>query len=103
MNVTSEKALVVAVPVATLLGLSVARFARAQTPSALLQLLGAGCLIVVVLIHVAEALHLFPSMGWGEPDSVGHYTDLASAAVGITLLSGAFVVHLARRLGLRRG
>jgi hypothetical protein len=29
-----------------------------------LQLAGAGFLIVVLLTHVAEALHLFPGMGW---------------------------------------
>jgi hypothetical protein len=38
-------------------------------------------LLVVVLTHVAEALHLFPAMGWGEPDSAGHYVDLASAVL----------------------
>jgi hypothetical protein len=92
-----EKALVVGLPVVTLLGFSLARFARAQAVSALFQLLGARCLFVVVLTHVAEALHLFPSMGWGEAHSVGHYTDLASAILGITLLSAAFVVRLGQR------
>jgi hypothetical protein len=55
------------------------------------QLVGAGCLLIVVLAHVAEALRLFPSMGWGESDSLGHYTDLASAVLGITLLLAAWV------------
>jgi hypothetical protein len=36
-------------------------------------------LIVVALTHVAEAFNIFPSMGWGLPDSPGHYLDLASA------------------------
>ena len=44
-----------------------------------------------MLTHVAEALKLFPSMGWGESNSVGHYTDLASAALGMTLLLAAWV------------
>jgi hypothetical protein len=35
----------------------------------LLLLFGSTCLIVVVLTHVAEALHIFPSMGCGMPDS----------------------------------
>jgi hypothetical protein len=30
-----------------------------------LMVLGAGCLIIVVLTHVCEAFHLFPVMGWG--------------------------------------
>ena len=29
--------------------------------------------MIVVLTHVAEALHLFPSMRWGDEQSVGHY------------------------------
>src|SRR5439155_21972875 len=74
-NPTLEKAVVLALPVALLLGFSIVRVARARTLSALLQLLGAGCLIVVVLTHVAEALHILPSMGWGEPHSIGHYAD----------------------------
>ena len=28
---------------------------------------------------------LFPWMGWGRPDSIGHYLDLASAAGGLML------------------
>ena len=57
-----------------------------------LLLLGAACLIVVVLTHVAEALQVFAFMGWGQLDSAGHYVDLASAIVGCTLLVAALVV-----------
>jgi formate hydrogenlyase subunit 3/multisubunit Na+/H+ antiporter MnhD subunit len=70
-NPKLEKAVVLAPPVALLLGFSIVRIARARTLSAFLQLLGTGCLIVVVLTHVAEALHVLPSMGWGEPHSIG--------------------------------
>jgi len=41
---------------------SVFWFFRDKTGWALLQLIGAGCLLVVVLAYVAEALELFPSM-----------------------------------------
>jgi hypothetical protein len=51
-----------------------------------LQFFGAACLIMVVLTHVAETFHLFPGMGWGQPDSPGHYLDLVSAILGVTLL-----------------
>jgi hypothetical protein len=51
-----------------------------------LQLVGAGCLVVVVLTHVAETLKLFPVMGWGLPTSPGHYLDLVSAVLGCVLL-----------------
>jgi ABC-type transport system involved in multi-copper enzyme maturation permease subunit len=52
----------------------------------LLQLLGLACLAIVVLTHVAEAFHLFPTMGWGQSNSAGHYVDLFSAILGCTLL-----------------
>ena len=35
----------------------------------LLQLIGAGCVVVVVLTHVAKTFKLFPVMGWGLPTS----------------------------------
>jgi len=57
----------------------------------LLQLVGAGCLVVVVLTHVAEAFKLFPIMGWGLPTSPGHYLDLISAVLGCTLLPLGFL------------
>src|SRR5438874_7170728 len=58
---------------------------RESTLGSFLQLLGAGCLVVVVLTHLCEALHLFPRMQWGSEHSVGHYLDLRSAVLGLTL------------------
>jgi hypothetical protein len=49
--------------------------------------------LIVVLTHVAERFHLFPSMGWGLPDSPGHYLDLFSAIGGVALLLAAFVLR----------
>ncbi len=54
--------------------------------SRLLELFGLACLVMVVLAHIAERLHVLPSMGWGLPDSPGHYLDLASAILGCALL-----------------
>jgi hypothetical protein len=65
---------------------------RGRSTATRLLLLGAACLIVVVLTHVAEALQVFAFMGWGRPDSAGHYVDLASAIVGCTLLVAGLVV-----------
>ncbi len=59
-----------------------AGFVRTRTAPALLQLVGAACLVVVVLTHLAESLRLLPWMGWGQPHSPGHYLDLASALLG---------------------
>ena len=41
--------------------------------------------MIVVLTHICEALGWFPSMGWGLRNSVGHYVDLSSAVLGVTL------------------
>lgn len=54
-----------------------------------LAILGIAFLIVVVLTHVAERRHFFPEMGWGLPNSPGHYLDLASAILGVALLVAA--------------
>lgn len=92
------RAFVVSLPILLLLALSWARITRTTTWSAVFQLLGAGCLSIVVLAHVAEALHWFPSMGWGQRDSVGHYIDLVSATAGLTLLSMALILAYLQRM-----
>ena len=51
-----------------------------------LLLSGIVCLVIVVLTHIAEMLNVFPGMGWGLPDSPGHYLDLVSAVLGWMLL-----------------
>lgn len=61
--------------------------------SRLLAILGIAFLVVVVLTHVAERWHFFPEMGWGLPDSPGHYLDLASAILGVALLLAALICH----------
>ena len=58
----------------------------------LLILAGCGCLVVMVLTHIAEALNFLPGMGWGLPNSPGHYLDLFSAIAGVVLLLTAYVV-----------
>ena len=67
--------------------------------SRLLQLFGLACLVMVVLTHIAEKLRVFPSMGWGLPDSRGHYLDLVSAILGCTLLLIGLVLRVAARKG----
>jgi hypothetical protein len=68
-------------------------FRRERSVSSFLQLTGAGCLIVVVLTHVAEALSLFPSMQWGLPHSLGHYVDFGSAALAFALFPVGYLSH----------
>ena len=93
MNVTLLKALVALVPACILFSGSAVLFFKGKSTSSFLQLLGAGCLVVVVLTHLCEALHLFPWMHWGDEHSVGHYLDLGSAVLGIMLFSVGYLLH----------
>ena len=78
--------------------LSVASLIEGRTAWSFVQLLGAFCLMIVVAAHVAETFSLFPRMGWGLPDSAGHYVDLVSAAAGLILFP---IGYLARRFARR--
>ena len=85
MNSTLLKALVASLPATALLFWSVAVFFRGRTVWSAVQLLGAGCLLMVVITHICEALQLLPWMHWGDEHSVGHYLDLSSAVLGVTI------------------
>jgi hypothetical protein len=93
MNITLLKALVALMPASMLFSGSVVLFFRGTTVWSCLQLIGAGCLIVVALAHVCEGLHLFPWMHWGRQHSVGHYLDFWSAVLGLTLFPAGFLFH----------
>jgi hypothetical protein len=79
------RSLTVLVPVSMLFVGAAGAYARRKGTAAFLQLLGATGLVLVVLIHVLEAVHAFPWMGWGRQHTAGHYLDLVSAVVGGTL------------------
>ncbi len=98
MDATLVKALIALVPVGLLFAGSILLFARGRTTGGLLQLIGAVGLVAAVFAHRCEALRLFPSMGWGEEHSLGHYIDLAGACLGGMMFPiGYFVSALARR------
>jgi hypothetical protein len=92
-QVTLMRAVVASVPAGMLFAGALALFFRGRALSSLLQLLGAGCLVVVVLAHICEALHLFPSMEWGLERSAGHYLDLGSALLGLTSFPIGYLLH----------
>jgi hypothetical protein len=94
MNAMLLKALIAFVPTTILFAGSVFLFAGKKTVYSFLQLLGGGCLVVVVLTHVSEALFLFPWMHWGEEHSVGHYLDFSSAVLGLTLFPIGYLLHV---------
>jgi len=93
MSVTLLKALIALVPASMLFSGSIVLLLKGKSLSSLLQLLGAGCLVVVALTHVSEALRLFPWMHWGLEDSAGHYLDLWSAILGLTLFPAGYLFH----------
>jgi len=93
MNATLSKALVALVPASILFVGSVLLFVREKVLGSFLQLVGAGCLVMVVLAHLCEALHLFPWMQWGSENSVGHFLDLGSAVLGFTLFPIGYLLH----------
>jgi succinate dehydrogenase/fumarate reductase cytochrome b subunit len=97
MNVTLLKALVALAPACMLFSGSAILFSRRKAVESFLQLLGAGCLVLVVLTHVFEALHLFPWMDWGLEDSFGHYVDFGSAVLGLTLFPIGYLGDAVRR------
>src|SRR5437899_6117896 len=93
MNATLSKALIMLVPAGILFVGSVLLFLRERTLGSFLQLLGAGCLMMVILTHLCEALHVFSWMHYGQEHSVGHYLDLLSAVLGVTLFSIGYLLH----------
>ncbi len=98
MNVTLLKALAALLPVGILFLGSLVLVSREKAVSSFLQKLGAACLAMVVLMHVCEALHLFPWMHWGSERSVGHYLDFWGAVLGLTLFPIGYLFHaLAKR------
>ena len=86
MNATPLKTFAALAPACLLLVGSAVVFSKVRTVSTFLQLVGAGCLTVVVLAHLCEALDLFPWMQWGLPNSAGHYLDLVSVLFPIGYL-----------------
>src|SRR5207245_2583633 len=93
MNIELIKTIVAFVPTCILSAGSVLLYFRNKTLSTFLQLLGSGCLMIVVFTHVCEALSLFPSMYWGLRGSVGHYVDFWSAVLGLMLFPIGYFFH----------
>ncbi len=93
MNNAAVKAFVALIPVCALFTGATIIFVRRKSISSCLQLVGAAGLVAVILTHVFEGLRVFPRMGWGSQHSVGHYLDLLSAILAITLFSLGYLIH----------
>ena len=97
MNDSLPKALVALAPTTMLFSGSTILFFRGKTVCSFLQLLGAGCLVVVVLTHLCESLRLFAWRHWGIEHSVGHYVDFWSALLGLTLFPTGYLFDTLRK------
>src|SRR5690348_2501904 len=93
MNTALFKALVASLPAFLLIFGSAILFSRRRSLTLLMQVVGAGCIVVVVLTHVCEATGLFPYMRWGQEHSAGHYVDLVAAVLGFTLFPLGYALH----------
>ena len=93
MNPALLKVLLALAPTLLLLLATAALYVRTKAAGALIQTLGAACLLVVVLAHLCEVLNLLPFMGWGAQGSIGHYIDLASAILGVALVTVGALIH----------
>ena len=93
-SATFTKAFIALIPACTLLWDSTVQyFGWKKTASTLLQLLGAGCLVVVVVTHIFEALHVMQWMGWGTEHNIGHYLDLSIAILAFTLFPTGYLLQ----------
>ena len=98
MSVTFIKALIAFLPASMLFSGSAVLFLRGKSGYALPQLVGAACLMIVVLTHVCEALHLFPWIHWGSEHSIGRYLDFCSAVLGLTLFPIGYLLDVLQNM-----
>ena len=94
MSGTLIKSFVALAPSSMLLFGSIVLLSKTKNVGPLLQVLGAGCLNLVILAHIAEALHWFAFMHWGQEHSIGHYLDLTNAILGIALFSLGYLLYV---------
>src|SRR5262245_4937669 len=92
MNVILLRALLALVPTCLAVSGSVLLLYK-RTAVSFLQLIGAGCLVIVPLTHLAEPLHLLLWMHWGLDDRFGPYLDLSSAVLGLTFFPTGDLLH----------
>src|SRR6185312_5067841 len=90
------KALLALFPACLLLLGSGIRFRREKVLATRMQLIGASALVLVVVTHMREALHLFAAMHWGQENGAGHYLDLVSAVIGFSSFPTGYLMQAFR-------
>lgn len=98
MNPAALKSILALVATSTLFAGAAMLYQRRGTTGSALQLLGVACFVVVALAHAFEALAILPVLGWGQPNSIGHYIDLGAAVLGVTLVSAGLCFHYIHRV-----
>ena len=76
-----------------LLAVSVARLLAGRSPASTLQALGLISFAIVASTHVFEAFAVLPALGWGRPDSVGHFIALTATLLGVVLVAASFLLR----------
>jgi hypothetical protein len=87
------KSTIALVPVSLLLYGSVVLYRTTQSIWVSSQLIRSEFLTIIVLIHISEALNIFHWMGRGLEDSIGHYVDLGSAVLDLTLFPTGYCFY----------
>jgi hypothetical protein len=93
------KGLLALVAAFVLIGVSGALLRTHRSFGSVLRSLGIACFAVMALTHFFEAFSVFPSLGWGQPHSVGHLIDLAAALLGVALMTTGFLLRHVRQNG----
>lgn len=86
-----------AISVILLFAGSIVLLSKTRSLASWLQLIGSAALMMVVATHFAEAFDLAPWMDWGLEASSGHYLDLGSALVALTLFPIRYLAHALAR------
>jgi hypothetical protein len=90
MSAAVLKGLLALIAACVFFGVSLVLFLTRRNLASTLQAMGLSCFGVMALTHAFEAFGFFPTLGWGQPRSVGHYIDLIAALSGVALMVGGF-------------
>lgn len=97
MYATLIKALIALIAVCLLFYWSKKTLSKKKNLSSRLLVIGSAFLIIVPIVHIFEVTRLFAFMGWGNPHSFGHYLDLTSAVLGLTLFPFGLILHWVKK------
>ena len=93
MNAAVLKGIVALAGAIVFLAVSAALYITRRDLGSALLAAGIGWFAVMALTHFFESFSILPAFGWGRPNSVGHFIDLAAALLGITFVTIGFLVH----------